>query len=390
MSFNNEITIEKIDAIASLADPVLRNLQITQCYCELSALFAKRIGSSANWCTFATWASKQAGETIRHEDLQRTLENLLKKEPEIEAALSLIATLAKQSGAQQTFDQLRQSTLSSMVATVARRAGDAVSRGNKKVFEEIGREFSRFIITCLGYTSYDQSHIDNFCKQLRPGLPPDGQEYLQKGFSCYYQALFEKEPKKKVQLNLLANLLIGFHEQNRLQPEITEALNASVPDFQEIKSNLLNKIFSGTNLWTRVRLFFQRIFSKTSLLDKTIESLLQRIQLRLRMILTAHLMTLTLPPDNCLHLGKDLLMPYPVDLKELNDPELIALLTQVDLTPNSVLESGATDWANLQERMHYIADLFRCYHESEELFDKAFTVEQVEAMKNGRLPDGRL
>src|SRR5215212_7254038 len=129
MSFPDALTVEKIDSIASLADPVLRNLQITQCYCELSTNFSKRIGPGANWCTFATWASKQAGETIRHEDLQRTLENLLKNEPEIEAALSLFATLAKQSGAQQTFDQLKQSTLSTVIATSARRAGDAVSGG---------------------------------------------------------------------------------------------------------------------------------------------------------------------------------------------------------------------------------------------------------------------
>jgi hypothetical protein len=29
----------------------------------------KRLGPCANWCTFATWASRQAGQTIRGEDL---------------------------------------------------------------------------------------------------------------------------------------------------------------------------------------------------------------------------------------------------------------------------------------------------------------------------------
>ena len=101
-------------------------------------------------------------------------------------------------------------------------------------------------------------------------------------------------------------------------------------------------------------------------------------------------MTLTLPPDNRLHLGKDLLMAYPNDLKELANADLLALLKQIDPTPNSLLESGATDWANLTERMHYIADLFRCYHESKELFDEAFATEQVSAIKNGRMPEGQL
>ena len=390
MSFDIAPTIEEIDSIALGADPVLRNLQITQCYCELSSVFAERTGLCVNWCTFATWASKQAGQTIRREDLQRTMEASLKNEPEIEAALSLIAALAKQSGAQQSFDQLRQSTLGSLVATAANRASDAISRGNKKVFEEIGREFSRFIATCFSDTVYVQSHIDEFCQQLHLGLPPDGQEYLQKAFSCYYQAFFEKEAKKKTELNLLSNLEIGFHEQNRLQPEIAEALNASIMDLQQVKSNLFSNLFSGTNFWTRFRLFFQRLFGKTTLWDKAIESLVQRIQHHLRMIMTAHLMTLTLPPDNHLHLGQDLSISYPDDLKQLANPDLLALLVQIDPTPDSLLESGATDWANLPERMHFIADLFRCYHESNELFDAAFTIEQVKALKDGRLPEGRL
>jgi len=275
MSFPDDLKVEKIDAIALLPDPVLRNLQITQCYCELSAAFSERMGSGANWCTFATWASKQAGQTIRHQDLQRTLKELLKNEPDIEAALTVIATLAKESGAQQTFDQLRESALGAVVATAANRAGDAVSRGNKKVFEEIAREFSRFMATCFSDTIYDQSHIDDFCKQLHTGLPPGGQEYLRKGFNSYYQALFENDPGKKTQLNLLANLYIGFHEQNRLQPEIAEALNASAIDIEQVKSNLLNKIFSGTNFWTKLRLFFQRLFGKISLLDKAIEALIR-------------------------------------------------------------------------------------------------------------------
>jgi len=389
MSFQIAPRVEEIDSIASLTDPVLRNLQITQCYCELSTAFAVRMGPVANWCTFATWASKQAGQTIRREDLQRTIEALLKNEPEIEAALSLIATLAKQSGAQESFDQLRQSTLGILVATAANSASDAISRGNKKVFEEIAREFSRFIATCFSDTAYVQSHVDDFCQQLHAGLPPDGQEYLRNAFNYYYQAFFEKDLKKKTELNFLANLKIGFHEQNRLQPEIGEALNASVIDLEQVKSQLLSKLFSGTNFWTRLRLFFQRLFGKT-LLDKAIESLVQRIQHHLRIILTAHLMTLTLPPDNCLHLGENLSIPYPEDLKQLSNSDLLALLAQIDPTPDSLLQSGATDWAILPERMHFIADLFRCYHESKELFDAAFTTEQLQSINAGTLPEGRL
>ena len=67
-------TLSQVEEITAGANSVIRNLQITQCYHELSLALAERTGQSANWCTFATWASKQAGQTIRKEDLARTLE----------------------------------------------------------------------------------------------------------------------------------------------------------------------------------------------------------------------------------------------------------------------------------------------------------------------------
>ncbi|HEX5153945.1 MAG TPA: hypothetical protein VFW07_21010 [Parafilimonas sp.] len=382
-------TVEQIDQIASLNDPILHNLQITQSYSELSAVFTKPMGAYANWCTFATWASKQAGQTIRHEDLQRAIESLLRNVPEVETALSLIITLAKQTGAQESFDQLYKTSIGIIINSTVNRASDAVGRGNKKVFEEIAAEFALFMSGCFNDAAYLQSGIDEFCKHFKQGQPPDGQDFLQSAFRCYYKALFENDVRKKTELNLLANLQVGFHEQNRLQPEIAAALNASAIDIQQIKSEWLSHLFSRSNFLTKIRLFFQRLFGKT-VLDKAIESLLERMQHHIRIILTAHLMTITLPPDNLLHLSKDLAIPFPVDLQQLANADLLALLSQIDPTKDSMLESGATDWADLRERMHFIADMFRCYHESKDLFDTAFSAEQIEAIKNGNIPAGRL
>ena len=69
--------VETVDRIVALADPTARNLQITQSYGEFSRALSRIIGSGANRCTLATWASKQAGVTIRQEDLVRTFERLL-------------------------------------------------------------------------------------------------------------------------------------------------------------------------------------------------------------------------------------------------------------------------------------------------------------------------
>ena len=388
LPYRSSLTVAEVDRIAAITDPIIRNLEITQCYCELSAAFAKRAGPGANWCTFATWASKQAGQTIRREDLRRTLEALLKKEPEVDQALSVITFLAKRLGTREDLENIRQSVPGILAKAVTDRASDAVSRGNKKVFEEIAREFARFMSTCLDDTVYRQEHIVDFCKQLRSGDPPEGQEYLRRAFTRYYESLFETDPKNQAEKRLLANLEIGFHEQTRLQPEIAEALNTPL-DQEWIKSRLHAILFSKMDVWRRSLLFFKRVFGKTILLDKAIESMVLRAQHHLRRLLTAHLMMLTLPPD-CLRLGHDLSSVYPTHLQELANSDLVALLAQIDPTPDSLNQTGALDWADLTERMHFIADMFRCYQEEKELFNAAFSIEQQAALEAGKIPDGRL
>ncbi|MES2880590.1 MAG: hypothetical protein V4676_00480, partial [Bacteroidota bacterium] len=299
-------------------------------------------------------------------------------------------SIAKNFGTKQPIELLRKCSVGVMVNEAARRAADAVSRGNKKVFEEIAFEFARFIDHCFHDVEYSQESIDQFCLELRSGEPPGGQEYLQQAFRHYYQSFFKKNGKEKTESCLLANLQIGFHEQARLQPEIAEALNAAVANTRDVKDQLLNTLFKNSGLLTKLRLFFHRLFGNTGILDKAVEDLVVQVQLKLRMALTAHLMTLTMPPDNCLQLSKDLSMVYHDDLKEIKNPLLLQLLFHVDPTPDSLQQSGAIDWADIKERMHFIAELFRCFHPTKEIFAEAFTKEQIMAMREGRLPDGRL
>src|SRR5258705_3640962 len=70
-------TVDDIASIAAIDNLVLRNLQITECYADLSAAMRVRTGGTADWCTFATWASRQAGSTIRGEDFLATLHRTL-------------------------------------------------------------------------------------------------------------------------------------------------------------------------------------------------------------------------------------------------------------------------------------------------------------------------
>ena len=122
------------------------------------------------------------------------------------------------------------------------RASDAVARGNRKVFEEIGREFARLLALPTAGGVIDPPEFASFRDSLRPGDPPDGQGYLKQAFSSYAAAFRESNLKARAELMLLANLAIGWHEQTRLQPEIAEALDAPFEEPVKLRRELLGQL----------------------------------------------------------------------------------------------------------------------------------------------------
>src|SRR6476469_5638940 len=119
-------TPEEIIRIAGMPVDTLRNLQITTCYHDLSIAMASRSGRTANWCTFATWASRQAGQTIRGEDLRAKLLRELHMDPGVAAIFTLLGAMAKENGALVTIDQLKQIAVVHLVEQAAARAANAV------------------------------------------------------------------------------------------------------------------------------------------------------------------------------------------------------------------------------------------------------------------------
>src|SRR5262245_44860209 len=76
-------SVAELERIAAQQDMVLRNLLITDAYHRLALAVRTCTGTGANWCTFATWASKQAGHTIRREDLLDALRLRLRSSAEL-------------------------------------------------------------------------------------------------------------------------------------------------------------------------------------------------------------------------------------------------------------------------------------------------------------------
>ena len=77
-------------------------------------------------------------------------------------------------------------------------------------------------------------------------------------------------------------------------------------------------------------------------------------------------------------------------LEQIDNARLREMLAHIDVTPDSLKESGAKDWASFTDRMHFIADFFRVYQEQRHLFDAPFMTQQVLLLKSGVRPDGRL
>jgi hypothetical protein len=334
---------EEVRRIAAVAAPALRNLQITECYARLAAAMAEREPGGANWCTFATWASRQAGRTIRGEDMLEHLRAELGRGGELlHPIASLWRALLRRGLLHRTSRLGRITAALHTPFDAVELASDAVARGNRKVFAEIGLEFARYL------------HAPDF-DAFAAGLP----EPLRQAFTHYEQARRTTDPKARTELCLLANLEIGLHEQRRLQPEIREALDAAMS--------------STMPLWRRIVGWpLQRQLSRLS-----------------REVITSSLMVLTLP-GTVLALGHHLDAPYPETLVALSNPELERLLARFEPVPPGLDDCGARDWADLTQRMHYIVHLFRAFHERADLAAPPFTPEQVERLRAGQLPDGVL
>lgn len=368
-------SVAEVEAIGACPQPVLRNLRITQAYHELSLAVADAVGPGANWCTFATWASKQAGQTIRGDDLGRKIEEVFAGSDAVPFIVGRLRDLRRSLGGHIESDAVLKAVRDACAPLlIVARVSDAVARGNKKVFEEIGREFARFLPDAPGA-------IDTFCEGLRPGDAPDGQRLLAAAFRAYHRARALPDHKQRAECMFFANLQIGLHEQTRLQPEIAEALNTAVPDLQSVRQRLLDLLAAPA---ARARIHVER----TSI-DRALAPAIERIRGLVRAEITAELMTLALP-GGVLRLGRDVTGQFPESLRTLTDPELTAFLMTVDPTPDTPLGSGAEDWATLLDRMHFIADLFRTRHEDGTLREPPFGPAQLRAMAEGRTPTGDL
>ena len=376
-------TQQQVEAIIRMEDPVLRNLHITQTYHVLEVALTDVLGEEdVNWCGFASWASKSAGAFIRKDVLPGLLSDLLERADAVTRSIAeLQDRLLGAWGASAGIQFVLARTLEDIIDEVARH----VARGNFIVFEELAPLYTELLERFFGLTAPDPSRLVQVLSRLAPGPVEEGGQYLLiRAVKAYYEALFTPDRKARAELMFLANALVGYHEQTRLQGPVKAALDA--PLREVFLDNLVeftradpNRRVRGMPEWG-VRGAFTPLATR-----------LERIW---RELATRTLMRLELP-DMTLRLGEDIPAltaerDFPPLLTRLEHPELVALMAELDRTPDDTAGSAARDWGSLGDRMNLIVDLFRTRQQDRLLYDQPFTFLQVDALQQGRVPHGRL
>ncbi|WP_237081048.1 hypothetical protein [Myxococcus xanthus] len=357
-----------VRAICAMQDLAVRNYAVTQSYSDLSNAVGQLLGTeNANWSTFATWASKQAGVSIRGEDMPKFFTDVLKGLDGVTRPLSKVDDLLRKLG----LPALPLADIGSAGNDALKNVSLVISEGNTRVFEEVGQELSRFVTTFQGDTQYDAAKVAQYLSEF-----PADKPVLEEAFGHYAQAMFEKDPNKKAELMLLANNKVGQHEQRRLQPQIEQALNAPMKEtfhgilMQAIEANI-NALLFPANLAGKAAL-------KSGVVDAALRPVVETMAGAFRRFATEHMMKLAVP-GSALKLGNELPPPrcmestlFPPHLRSIENPELRKLLAAFDKSPDSLKGTGAEDWSRLDQRMNYIIDLFRSRQSDPALFDPPF------------------
>lgn len=353
--------------VSAVPDPVRRNLLITQSYHELTAAFANLYrGPDLLWPAFATWASKQAGRYIRNEEVPGPLRRFLGLDPRRRSILSRLAPAVV------VLNLLQRERMLRFARVTAEDVGRHVAEGNRLVYARLAPIYARFLTLLRGHREPDPVRLGAFLADLRgsagsesEGHDSDIGEELPRAFAEYYAARFETDPERRAERLLLANVLVGLHEQIRLQKVIEEGLRAPI-----------------------------RRAMRSGIAGHALTPVLRRLEDDWSTAVTRCLMTLALP-DHVLELGEDLPpLPdgsmYPTALRTTTLPELRRVLRDLDRTPDTLRGSAARDWTSLADRMNYLADFFRSRQQDRSLLERPFTRDQTEAIRAGRVPSGRL
>jgi hypothetical protein len=380
-----------IARITQLTHPdqlVLRNLYVTQRYHDLSLALAEVIGGpNVNWSTFATWASKTAGESIRNEEVPPFVDDLVGESGgdvmhllgKIESAVHAIVPTTG----------FHASFLLAPIKETLQTVSGSISAGNLKVFAELAPVFVQFVEQMRAVPPPAPGGLAALVEGLDPKpIDEGGQDMLRRAFTNYFKAAVETDVVEKARLVLLGNCQIGLHEQTRLQPQIEQAMDAPIDDI--LRRHLHASLGTGAGKSILGKLV-DAVEAPLRDLTDVVGGLWERIA-------TRYLMTLALPGGAQLPLGRNIPKDaaaqgyLPPHLQNITAPDdLLSLLKQYDRARGATdVGSASVDWRVLPDRMNFIVNLFRSRQQDAHLLGEPFSDGQRALIEKDQVPPGGL
>jgi hypothetical protein len=366
------------------ARATLRNLLITQRYHDLSFCLRETIGGNdANWSTFATWASKTAGENIRGDEVSPFVRDLVERGTRHEQH-DVLASAVHHLVPGFLIDR---TAIADAVRVALADVSTQIAGGNREVFEELAPLFAGFCHLHAPGAVIDDDAFGRFLAGLRPGpVERSGQGELRRALMAYRKAMRTDDPALRARLMLMGNVLIGFHEQARLQPWIRHAMDAPVADtlVAGLRRTVRDVLPRGLDDWAVRKL------------DGVIESFAAVLEQEWNEIAGRYFMSLVLPGGKRLVLGADIPplaggATFPALLLTIADPAaLVRLIHRFDRSNDEGAGSASHDWVVLSDRMNFILNLFRSRQCAADLFDQPFSDRQRAEIEEHRVPRRRL
>ena len=355
-----------IQSVIDRENLVVRNLQVTQGYYRISSALKKCVSSkNVNWTSFATHASKTAGQALRHELMPGLLKSAMLRMGGYDNTYMFFSEGLGSADLSLSEDQ------NSRLGEAFRQVSLLISDGNITVFDELAWPFTNFINTFTDDWVYDIGKLQTFLDEnLKPGpLSEGGQDYLREAFTAFYNARYETRAKAKAEYILQGNLLVGLHEQTRLQPQIEQAMAVPLELFSDTPKT------SGE----RIKAFKKQPAMMRGIISKTF---------------TQMMMLITLPSRE-LKLGETVIAPtgvtsFPNDLLEIENPRCLELVRMFETSQDTLSGSGAKNWASLQDRMSFVVDFFRSHQQYKRMWEPPFSEEQASVIETGHFPAGPL
>lgn len=361
-----------VDDIASEKDPVLRNLLITQRYHEFAVqLRDAGIGENATWCAFAVWASKTAGATIRGDVLPQNAQKAILDNPEVQGFLQRF----NHGITGRAITHLSHDHLALAVKAITEDVSASIADGNKLVFEELAPLFTE-LLAALGAADppNPQATAGAFAPTERRLQAADDTSGVATAFGAYRDALFV--PRGRAAKVLQANVLAVAHEQQRLQPAIAKALNAAISD--TLRKVVENDVVRFVPTSQARRVFDGLMDDLCRVLDQAWSTVLTQVLMQLVTSTEIFDLRESVPP-----LRGEM---FPIDLVDLSGTDAAAAVATWDKTNGTGAPSGADNWAKLPKRMNFIVNLFRSRQSDPDLFRPPFTVSQVRALSQRKVP----